>query len=71
MVDEQLKGDGWIVHDGMAVPQTAQGFTEVMLRDGRQSYDRFGFWLWDAETPMGLDIVAYIPNRQSSMRLAA
>lgn len=70
-ISEAMKALGWIEHDGSSFPATAQGLTEVILRDGRQSYDRFGFWLWDTGEPMDLDIVAYQPNTQTSLRLAA
>lgn len=71
VISDAIADEGWIEHDGASVPCTAQGLTEVILRDRRQTYDRFGFWLWDRANRMALDIVAYRPNGQSSMRLAA
>jgi hypothetical protein len=71
MVSEQMKADGWIEHDGSGCPAPGRGTIEVMLRNGRISMNRFGFWTWKRSAPMDIDIVAWRPDRPAPERLAA
>ena len=62
--------DGWLEHDGTSDPCPGRGLVPVILRDGRESWSRFGYWHWGALTT-NIDIVAYRPDDPERMELAA
>jgi len=63
--------EGWLEHDGGLCPVPERGVIPVLLRDGRQSWSRFGFWVWDERAPLNIDIVAWRPDEPQAVELAA
>jgi hypothetical protein len=59
---EDLPRLGYVEHDGRSNPFPGRGIIEVVLRSGRFTMCRFGFWEWREDSTHALDIVAYRPE---------
>jgi len=71
MVTDDMKAAGWMEHDGSHCPMPNRGAVEVLLRNGRISMSRFGFWFWPWWSETNIDIVGYRPDEPDEERLAA
>ncbi|MBV1917602.1 MAG: hypothetical protein KUG65_06030 [Sphingomonadaceae bacterium] len=71
MSTEKVEPEGWTKHNGKDCPIQDFGLIEVRLRDGRLSFSRFGYWIWNELAPVNIDIIAYRSPDREDLEMAA